>query len=342
MIDFKKMLLCISTGVFLSASSIAAETTLRVATWLPPTNPLNKTVWPTWKKWVEDATEGRVNVVIEDYTGHPKTIFDAVEDGVYDVGFSVNSYIPGRFTLTSLAEIPGETPDAESASVALWKTYQEYFKDAGEFDGLKLLALFVHSPGQIHSKFPVNTLSDLKGKKVRLGGGMVNELGQRLELTIVSAPATKSYEMMQQGVVDATFLPAQEQKLFRLSEVSSNLILFPNGLYNSAMSFVMNEDAFEGLSDVDREAILSVSGEKLSRLAGAVWAESDKIGISEAKEKGVNVTFLKSDDELVKEFNRVAKGLDGIWLKSVENRGVDAVSGLAAFRKYVAEERANK
>ena len=107
MMNFKKSLLCVTTGAALSLSAAAAETTLRIATWLPPTNPQNATVWPTWKKWVEEATEGRVEVVVENYTGHPKTIYDAVEDGIYDVGFSVESYLPGRFKLSGVAEIPG-------------------------------------------------------------------------------------------------------------------------------------------------------------------------------------------------------------------------------------------
>ncbi|WP_235890084.1 TRAP transporter substrate-binding protein [Maribrevibacterium harenarium] len=286
----------------------------------------------------EEATEGRVDVVIENFTGHPKSIFDAVEDGVYDAGFSVNAYIPGRFSLTGVAEIPGEISGAESGSVALWKTYEEYFADAGEYDGLKLLGLFVHGPGQLHAKFSVNDLSDFEGKKVRLGGGMVNVLAERLHVTPVGAPAPKSYEMMQQGVVDATFLPVQEQKFFRLSELSSDLVLFPKGLYTTAMSIIMNEDFFADLSEEDQAAIMSVSGEKLSRLAGAAWGAADDAGILEAKEKGVNVVFLSPGDKLVQDMNKLTAGIDDIWMESVADRDVDAKAALAAFRKHVAEE----
>ncbi|WP_407943641.1 hypothetical protein [Maribrevibacterium harenarium] len=53
MSTFKKNLLAAAVGTIVATSTIAAETTLRVATWLPPTNPQNETVWPTWEKWVE-------------------------------------------------------------------------------------------------------------------------------------------------------------------------------------------------------------------------------------------------------------------------------------------------
>ncbi|WP_369922320.1 TRAP transporter substrate-binding protein [Marinomonas polaris] len=335
MMNFKKSLLCVTTGAALSLSAAAAETTLRIATWLPPTNPQNATVWPTWKKWVEEATEGRVEVVVENYTGHPKTIYDAVEDGIYDVGFSVEAYLPGRFKLSGVAEIPGEITDAETGSVALWRTYKDYFEPADEYNGFQLLGLFVHGPGQLHTKFPVNSLDDLKGKKMRVGGGLINDLAERLEVTPVSAPSPKSYEMMQQGVVDGTFLPAQEQRFFRLSEVSSDLTLFPKGLYTTAFSIVMNQDVFESLSKKDQEAIMSVSGERLSQLAGAAWGKADDDGILEAKEKGVNVIFLSESDQRVKDLNKLSEGIDQLWVDSVSDRGIDAKAALADFRKYV-------
>ncbi|RDL45649.1 C4-dicarboxylate ABC transporter substrate-binding protein [Marinomonas piezotolerans] len=339
MIKLKKNLLWALCGTSILASSMvsAADTTLHVATWLPPTSSQNSIVWPTWKKWVEKATDGRVEVVIENYTGDPKALFDTVEDGVYDVTFAVNAYLPGRFKLTSVAEIPGEITDAEVGSVALWNTYEKFFKPDQEFAGLELLALFVHGPGQLQTNFPVNSLEDMKGKKMRIGGGLVNTLAERLEVTPISAPAPKSYELLQQGVVDGTFLPAEQQSTLRLSEVTTNLTLFPKGLYTTAFSIIMNPDTLDSLSQQDRDAILSVSGEKLSRLAGAAWGKADQDGILAAKEAGVNVVFLGPDDAIVKEMNKLEEGIDQAWIDSVSDRKADAKAALAYFRKNVNE-----
>jgi TRAP-type C4-dicarboxylate transport system substrate-binding protein len=104
----------------------------------------------------------------------------------------------------------------------------------------------------------------------------------------------------------------------------------------------MNLDAFEGLSKKDQEAIMRVSGEKLSRLAGAAWGKADENGILEAKSNGVNVVFLTEDDQRVKDLNSLTKGIDQLWIDSVESRDVDATGGLAAFRKYVNEINSEK
>jgi hypothetical protein len=39
---------------------VSAQTTLKIDTWLAPTNGHNAVVFPTWAKAVEDATQGRV------------------------------------------------------------------------------------------------------------------------------------------------------------------------------------------------------------------------------------------------------------------------------------------
>lgn len=338
MSKIKTTLLGLALGCVASSAVLAqSTTTLRVATWAPNSNPQNAVVWPTWAKWVKEATEGRVDVEIINYTGHPKSIFSGVEDGIYDVGFSVNAYLSGRFLLTSIAEIPGETIDAASASSALWRVQQEYFKSANEYDGLTLLGMFVHAPGQMQTTFPVNSLEDLKGKKIRLGGGMVNELAKRLDVTPVIAPASKSYEMLQQGIVEGTFLPTGEQKSYRLAEVTSDLTLFPNGLYTTVFSIVMNPYTFDQLSEKDQKAIMSVSGEKLSRMAGKAWQEDATKGITYAKENGVNVVILDKNDPRVIEMGKLTKGIDQVWLDSVADRKVDAKGALAAFRQYVKE-----
>jgi TRAP-type C4-dicarboxylate transport system substrate-binding protein len=335
--SMKKKLLCILAGSAISLTTMAAETTLRVATWLPPSNPQNETVWPTWGKWVEEATEGRVKIVVENYTGHPKTLFSAVEDGIVDVSFTVNAYVSGRFKLPSVAEIPGEISGAETGSIALWRTYKEFFEPANEFEGLHVLGMFVHGPGQLHTKFPVNSVADLEGKKMRLGGGLVNDLAARLKVTPVGASATKSYEMLQQGVVDGTFLPAGESKFFRLTEVTSDLTIFPTALYTTAFTIFMNPEVFESLSEKDQKAIMSVSEEKLSQLAGKAWGGADIVGREYAESQGLNVRVLSENDPLVKEMAKLSEGLDELWIEKVADRDVDARAALATFRKHVAE-----
>ena len=281
----------LATTLFASFNA-AAETVLRVGTWLPPTDKQNEVVWPTWAKWVEEATEGRVKVKLEYGLGHPKTMFQLVEDGVVDASFSFHGYVPGRFKLPQIVEEPGLGVGAEAASVALWRVYDEHLRQAGEFEGLQVLAMFSHGPGTIQSNFPIKTLADIEGKKIRVGGGVQTELAERMKLTPVGAPATKAYEMLQQGVIDGIFMPMAQQKSLRLNEVTKYITVFPAGMYMGSFSMFINPEFMEDLDDRDREAILAVSGEKLSAMAGRAWEEGDMEGYEEARKAGVEINEL--------------------------------------------------
>ncbi len=341
-IKFATTTAALAVGLSASASALAADTTLIVGTWLPPTAAQNAVVWPTWAKWVEEATEGRVEVKIEYDVGHPKTYFQLVEDGVIDAGFSYHGYVPGRFKLPLAVEQPGLGVGAEAASVALWRTQQKYFAKANEFAGLELLGMFTHGPGQLMTTKPVESIAELQGMKIRIGGGVQAEIGKRTGMTPVSAPATKVYEMMQQGVIDGALLPLGEQKAQRLAEVTNTLNLIPGGMYLGSFSMFINPDFLADLDPKDREAIMSVSGEKLSALAGKAWQKADEDGLAFARETGVNIIEHTADDQFNQDFLKLAEGMDQAWIESVSDRDVDAEAALKELRQMAREYEAQK
>ena len=56
----KRLYLIGLTAVFFAIAAPAqAQKTLIISSWAPRTHLTNSIVWPTWGKWVEEATEGR-------------------------------------------------------------------------------------------------------------------------------------------------------------------------------------------------------------------------------------------------------------------------------------------
>ena len=94
----------------------------------------------------------------------------------------------------------------------------------------------------------------------------------------------------------------------------------------------INPEFLEDLSDKDRKAIMSVSGEKLSALAGKAWDAGDNDGYVASKAAGVNVNKLSANDKMAKEFDALTKGMDQEWAKSVADRKVDAQAALKDLR----------
>ena len=122
----KKLLLgagLIAAATFSSLAS--AQTVLRFSNWLPPTHPITTQILQPWAANIEKATEGRVKVQFLPALGRPPAHFDLVRDGVADMALSVHAYTADRFPSAYGVTLPGYADDAESASVAYWRTYEK-------------------------------------------------------------------------------------------------------------------------------------------------------------------------------------------------------------------------
>ncbi|BDU39518.1 TRAP transporter substrate-binding protein [Vibrio nigripulchritudo] len=324
--------------VCVSASfpSIAADKTLLISSWASPNHGINKIVWPTWGQWVSDATDGRVKVKVEYNMGPPPAQADMIADGIGDVTWFFHGFKPGRFELTKLPEIPtfDNTLSSEDASIAYWRVFDKYLKKGKEHRGLVVLGVGVHGPGSIITREKVSTFDDLKGKKMRIAGDVMSTIGKNMGVAPVALPPTKVYEALSQGVVDGAFFTLETLKSFRLNEVAPNVVTFPGGLYRGSFSILMNPDTLDGLSEEDRKALLSVSGEKLSRLFGQMMDQADEAGVKDTLAKQGNIQ--EATPEMIAQAKTYAEGLEKAWLKKAKKRRIsDPEGALTYYREQV-------
>jgi TRAP-type C4-dicarboxylate transport system substrate-binding protein len=313
----------------------AAQTTLTMSSWVSPSHPLTKSVLAVWGEQVEKATNGGVKMQM--LPKHPSAApgtFDAVKDDLVDVSYVTASYTPARHVLPLLPELPGGGATAEINSVAYSRIHWKYLQPIGEYKGVKLLGVFTHGPGQMfNTKRPINKVEDLAGMKIRSGGGISEEMARALGASAFVKPAPESYELLSSGVADGTFFPAESILSFKLGSVIKYATLFPGGFYSSAFGFFMNEDKWNKLSKEDQDAIASVSGEPLARLAGKAWDAADAAAIEEMKRVGIQIS--EASPELIKGVQERAKVIEDKWVKDANAKGVDGAKVLAEFREEV-------
>jgi TRAP-type C4-dicarboxylate transport system substrate-binding protein len=113
-------------------------------------------------------------------------------------------------------------------------------------------------------------------------------------------------------------------------------------MYLGTFSMFINPDFLEDLDPKDRDAIMSVSGEKLSALAGQAWEQADVEGLAFAREQGVNVIEHDENSKFVQDFNKLAEGMDQAWIENVADRDVDAEAALKELRQIAREYEAQK
>jgi TRAP-type transport system periplasmic protein len=321
------------------ASPALAQTTLTYSSWVPPTHHL--TIWQAnWTKEVEKATGGRVKFnSLPKAPAAPPGTFDAVRDGLVDLSFVTASYTPSRHILPLMAELPGAGDTAEINSIAYSRIHWKHFHKAGEYKGVKLLAVFTHGPGQMFTKRPVNGIADIQGLKIRTGGGVAEAVANALGASAFVKPAPESYELLKSGVADGVFFPLESIVSFKLDTVLEQATLFPGGMYSSAFGFFMNEDKWAKLSKQDQAAIEKLSYEYVARSNGQSWDAADQKGLEGLKKAGVKI--VRADPALLAEVQKRSAPIIEDWVKKASAKGVNAKAALAEFRaelKKVAAE----
>jgi TRAP-type C4-dicarboxylate transport system substrate-binding protein len=262
----------------------------------------------------------------------PQGTFDGVRDGVMDVSYVTASYTPARHPLPLLAELPGSGGTAEINSVAFSRIHWKHLHKAGEYKGVKLLGVFTHGPGQMFLvKKPVNSVADIAGMKIRSGGGISEASAKALGASPLVKPAPESYEILASGVADGTFFPAESIRSFNLDKVVKHATIFPGGFYSSAFGFFMNEEKWNKLSKQDQDAINSVSGEALARLAGQAWDAADKGGMEALRAAGVNIQ--QASPAFIAEVRTRTEPLANTWIQAANAKGLEGAKVLAEFRE---------
>ncbi len=319
-----------------TTAAFAAEITLTVSSWTPPTHGINAIMWPNLIKMMEEATDGKVTAEVKLGLAPPPAQMDLVMDGAADMTIIFHGYQPGRFVGTKLIELPGYEGNAEAASVAYWAVYEKYLAAMNEHRGVKVVALMTHGPGVIHSNKEVKTLADLKGLKTRLGGGVSGDVGAELGLIGIRVPAPKVYETLASGAADAVAMPFEGRKGFKLTEVAKNVLEMPGGFYRGSFAILMSQEKFDSLpADVQKALDEKVFGAPASKMLGAAWDTIDDIGRKATMDAADNTITMASEADQ-KAFAVIAEKVKAKVLSELKAKGVDADAAYAMVKAEMA------
>lgn len=311
-----------AAGVFacIAAPASAQKQTLRMAYWAGPAHHMVKTQ-EAWIKTIADASGGNLAVEVDKAAlAKPEGQYDLIKNGVRDMVWHVPAYTKGRFDMLAAGEIPFLCPSATVCSPALWKWYHKHGLADKEFTDTKLLTVFVHGPGTIHTVKPVKTLEEIKGIKIRAGGAGV-PISQALGMSAIAAPATEAHEMLSRGTVEGVLFPYEAVDSFRLTELVKAHLEVPGGLYTATFIIVMNKDAFAKLSPANQAALMKASGETGSALFGKAWDAGDARGREGAKKRGNSIQTLAPAE--LERWRPMLKFVRDDWLKKAKDRGLD-------------------
>ena len=321
-----------AAAVTMAAASAQAETKILFSPFTPPGHIIVTGIVQPWAKDVERVTEGRVKVTFPSNSlAPPPAQWEMVTNGIADAAFIFNGFAQKRLPLIGMAHLPFVTTTAEATSVALWRTYEKFFKKADEYKGVHLLGLFTHPGSQLFSLGqPIIKISQFRGLKVWAAPGPTAEAMGKLDAAVVSGPAVRMYEIVSKGTVDAYVgVPYADVKNFKLIPYTKAATEVPGKMGGASFSMFMNEKTWNKISKKDQEAIDKVSGEMIARHAKS-WDEDNQVGIDEFLAAGAKQVAAPAD--FVADLHKKLEFLEDNWLKDAAKAGVDGKAALAYFR----------
>ncbi len=271
--------------------------------------------------------------------GTPPQLVDRVKDGVDDLTITLPGYTAGRFPAMEVFELPFMTNSAEAGARAAWDYFQRY--GVKEFAGMKILAVWVHDEGYIHTvPRPVRTLADFKGLKMRAPTRQTNKLLATLGATPVGMPLPAIPDAVARGTIDGFLLPWEVMPSLRLHELvkyHSETDPARPALYSAVFVFAMNQARYDALPADLRKVIDDNSGAALSQEIGRIWDNSQAAGRKLAQERG-NAIYVIPAAEL-DGWIKVSAPLYDEWVADMDKRGLPGKQMLGEARELLAKYR---
>ncbi len=300
------------TSAMLFAPTVLAQpVVLKFASFESAQAPFTAKVFTTWAEDVTKASNGTLKV--EMFVGgtlgrNPLQQLKLVQDGIADLTWTVPGYTPGRFDDTEIVELPAIVNNAYEGSMVLTRLAAR--DELVGFADLKLVFLGNVPPVSIHGKFPIRTLADLKGKRMRVGSSVGAKMAESLGAVpvVIGAPATT--EAIAKGVVDGTFAEWIFIRAFKIDEVASNHLVMALG--GTAVMVPMLKKRYESLPPAARAAIDLHSGEAFVKRFAAVADIAQTEIPAEVAARGKN-TVLTADAATRAAFAAATKPVADEW-----------------------------
>lgn len=197
-----------------------------------------------------------------------------VLDGVADMAWVIASYTPGRFQENEVFELPGLFRDLKEATLVFTrlvnqnkiKGYEDFFP----------VGLFGTAPYSLHSRAPINSIADIKGRKIRVSGAIESETLKALGAVPLGMPVTEVPEAISRSTIDGTTSHPAPLVDFGISRVTTAHYFTRLGVVPLAM--LMNRKKFDSLPKAAQDVIRKYSGDwTAARFSEGVGAYNDSV-----------------------------------------------------------------
>lgn len=230
-------------------------------------------------------------------------LFDAVKNGVLDAvnPFTIyaQSIIPAAVFLTSYP-LGLRTP-------AEWDVFYyglggiDVARELYKAQGMHFVGPIHHGPNIIHSKVPIRSIDDFRGRKMRVPGGMVSEVFAGIGAATTQLPGSEIFPALEKGTIDvADYVGPAVNYALGFSQVTKYISMGPPGfmsLYQPVdlMDLTVGQAAWDKLSPQMRQFV-EMETHVYSDMHHAAIQKADQEAWAKFEADGTEVSRLGQED----------------------------------------------
>lgn len=242
-------------------------------------------------------------------------MYQGIEGGIADIGFSHVWYSPGRMPVTEAGGLPLACPSAWVGGHVMTDFYFKFRPK--EWQKVKVLWFSTSGANNVISTKPVEKLEDLKGINLR-APGIIGEIVKALGATPTPTPMVEAYDATAKGVIDGVLSTYEVLKTYRFAEVMKNMTVSWHAGNVVPFYVAMNKNSYERLPEGLKEVLLDLCGEYRERFA-LMWNEIDFEGWKFGHEKGVR--YIELSDEEGARWQKAAEPVVAAYVKRMVEKG---------------------
>ncbi len=230
-------------------------------------------------------------------------LLDAVKNGVLDAMNPFTLYWAGRMPVAVfLSSYPLGLRNPHEWDVFYYSLGGlELAREVFAKEGLHYVGPIHHGPNIIHSKTPIRSIDDFRGRKMRLPGGMVAEVFQAAGAKTTLLPGSEIFPALEKGTIDvADYVGPAINYALGFHQVTKYISMGPPGfmsLYQPVdlMDLTVGMPSWNKLSNA-MKTFVEMEVHVYSDLHHAAIQKVDQDSWKKFTEAGTEVTRLSQDD----------------------------------------------
>lgn len=240
----------------------AADATLRILGWNGGQPQQDVVERPTWNK-LEETTNGLLAAqfrTLDELGLKGPEALRTLKSGAFDIVSIQVSFVSGDDAVFVGSDLPGTAgspAEVRSINEAYADVLSRHLNDA--YDS-KLLAVWSYPPQILYCKGDVDSLEDIKGKKVRSQSAAASAAVGYLGGAVVTLAGPEVYQAMLQGVVDCAITGSQYAAANDWQEVADVVFPLPFGGNGVAIHVIRNQ-SWNALTAEQQSALTSTMDE---------------------------------------------------------------------------------